>query len=1599
MNKKSAIVIFIGCLLILTNFSIVTSAVTVSTNINKNPQKTIEKIDPTSIKNENVTSPETYKVVPTTQEKSAPPLEENKVTITKQNEKNAVINKVPDGGGIVVQPGQHAIPGQQQAFLYVANAGGSYSGFVGQAIQFSGSSSYLPINGVTYSWDFNEDGIYEWSSTDSGVTTYTYAKPGNYLATFKVTKSDGKTYIDMASVDVSIDSNHLQPNNHLHPHGGCCYYGSVGKPILFDASQSTSTNSSLPITSYIWHFGDGTVGYGKKVYHTYNESIPYLVHLEIQDSAGNKRFDVLHADIGCKLSKYDDFLATSNQIVQNILSYITDSRLFFYLLDVKVITIFNGITNETTITDGFDEHYPKVIDAGNGAQIQINHISLFKYENLTISAFTGMASHTWNSTFSAQILSGISESDNFTILLEFSFGSWIASKLGIEEPKIQIGYTSKAGEEKPTTEFTISHRFRPYILERLGLYGNSQNNENEEYNQNEAATYTSNTQVYPSEQTQAYNDYEINPAPIENTGVQEIKSEQSLQAQAIQQTINGNPLGGTDFYPEQEVKFENIDVDHFSLVIAFENNANRTELNLSFDHFVDSTIKSKRFQDVGFNGYEQNNDTSLTLTISRYINNGKRATLGLIINPIHNFITQVNYAKDPNTEVRTLSFNIDNPPKNLVLFAESVSSWGDYKSNYLYLENIPHSLTFEILPKLDGYIIFNRKGNDTEFKIGIKNDLENPTVNIYLTHPATYDETKRVDWNLLSDPYKISFSSNTPGLKLTGEIKDINHQDQNIKLQATILDPFEVGVEWSFSQKYLKLQKSETTIDFNASYHKDSRNLIVNASRITGPGNIKFDFNNFDEQGSNIWINSSIERDISLHIYAEDLDFPAYFSADAAITKDLGGQMQIKWDRSKTVHLQTNIPLNISNLSLNVPGKFNLFTEEISFSRNGLSSFDIIKGDDALPKLELTAFSQNRGITIKNVSVSIGNWTGTLECIKLERYFKITLKPQTKEYEIDGYSLGPHSDKQLEVHNVTISYNHPTYGFKFGLGSFELEHNGSIKYDHSQAFPKFHIETSDLGSSSYLHIDNLYFRIGTAINFTLSSFHMDKPGTIYADINGSNSYKIETSNVAFDWSLDLQTTQYGHWQFNGNYNGSGKININEWNPGTSGQIYFYDIGGPLSHSFNISHNYIKIELAEMNLYTGSSYPKSIALEWSHQQLSKGWLNLTNAGVYGSISLVKITINPQNPIIIELGNCTIQQTTVTNPKTSISFDRTTNQKNLSISSNRLMNLALAKLTWDNGNKSLDLGNLALNPGNFKLILDTTNKIITVNNGMLSLNPTYTYEDADRKLSASLLFYSNDYSKTTTLKFIEENNKIIGLYLDTSNTQLLDGITFTSIRKNQDPTQITGRSITLSGFKANNFQIKRNTSSGKLDVSGKLDLVNQIIYSKLSDYQTNQWKSLTINLDVDYPIDGVGSIEFNTDPGFNEDITLSTTLAGGTNISATFNLTQHVYFGWAVNFSHIQGNITIDNDYAETPTMIFEISKDKQGYHPKWGFRIAAEYLRAEDYKLFWNFTGYDPSNWDLHHTGDIDFVSLSDLSIAWHSVWYDLLLNGGQPQPS
>ena len=333
---------------------------------------------------------------------------------------------------------------------FIANAGKPYYGTAGVPVQFDASGSF---GAVTYDWDFGDE------TTGTGKTPiHTYTESGEYYVTLTITNNAGSTLIDITPVYIS------QTGDHLKPYGKRSYSAEKYKTITFDASQSTSTDSNAPIVSYTWYFGDGDTATGQQVTHSYSISRVYLVVLEVTDSEGNKKQDVLHADIGRDLTKMDDFF-----ILSDLAEIFTAIDLYSYF-DVSIYTNYNGVEKNTPVRAG---SLPVSIDVNNDGSndISVGSIKLLKL-GVDRSQFNGILWFVFTTTLSkVSILSGgsISQSDEFTVCLQMSLNK--IPNLDLDEKRVRVGYYSAAGEEKPSGEFGVKHFFRPYLfLRSSGIY-------------------------------------------------------------------------------------------------------------------------------------------------------------------------------------------------------------------------------------------------------------------------------------------------------------------------------------------------------------------------------------------------------------------------------------------------------------------------------------------------------------------------------------------------------------------------------------------------------------------------------------------------------------------------------------------------------------------------------------------------------------------------------------------------------------------------------------------------------------------------------------------------------------------------------------------------------------------------------------------------------------------------------------------------------------------------------------------------------------------------------------------------------------------------
>lgn len=84
-----------------------------------------------------------------------------------------------------------------------ANAGRDFITYVDLPAEFRGYGTAPNDEIVRYEWDFDGDGVYDFQSAKTGITTYAYDSVGTYRAVLRVTDSQG--YIAKDSLKVIVD--------------------------------------------------------------------------------------------------------------------------------------------------------------------------------------------------------------------------------------------------------------------------------------------------------------------------------------------------------------------------------------------------------------------------------------------------------------------------------------------------------------------------------------------------------------------------------------------------------------------------------------------------------------------------------------------------------------------------------------------------------------------------------------------------------------------------------------------------------------------------------------------------------------------------------------------------------------------------------------------------------------------------------------------------------------------------------------------------------------------------------------------------------------------------------------------------------------------------------------------------------------------------------------------------------------------------------------------------------------------------------------------------------------------------------------------------
>ena len=163
----------------------------------------------------------------------------------------------------------------------------------------SGSDSDGSI--VLYEWDFDGDGVYEWSSATTGTTTYSYNVVGTYNAVFRVTDNEGDTSTAVAVTTVISAG----------PEGSPTAEGSAtpdsGPAPLTVSFDGMGIDPDGTIVLYEWDYeNDGVYDWSSSTTaatnHTYNDAGSVTAAFRVTDNDGKTGVDYLLIEVGLQVS-------------------------------------------------------------------------------------------------------------------------------------------------------------------------------------------------------------------------------------------------------------------------------------------------------------------------------------------------------------------------------------------------------------------------------------------------------------------------------------------------------------------------------------------------------------------------------------------------------------------------------------------------------------------------------------------------------------------------------------------------------------------------------------------------------------------------------------------------------------------------------------------------------------------------------------------------------------------------------------------------------------------------------------------------------------------------------------------------------------------------------------------------------------------------------------------------------------------------------------------------------------------------------------------------------------------------------------------------
>jgi len=174
-------------------------------------------------------------------------------------------------------------------FKPVADAGDDMTNYTGNKIAFNGKAYDTNQNGkiVFYAWDFDNNGQYDWTSSQCGNTTHAYKTVGDYTAKFTARDNDGFLGSDTRKIHIA------KREGNSPPIADAGKDQTVGKGAYVTLDGSKSWDPEGGDLSYLWtEVGSGVTGGSGNQKITIKPSLgQYTFRLTVTDVEGDSSID------------------------------------------------------------------------------------------------------------------------------------------------------------------------------------------------------------------------------------------------------------------------------------------------------------------------------------------------------------------------------------------------------------------------------------------------------------------------------------------------------------------------------------------------------------------------------------------------------------------------------------------------------------------------------------------------------------------------------------------------------------------------------------------------------------------------------------------------------------------------------------------------------------------------------------------------------------------------------------------------------------------------------------------------------------------------------------------------------------------------------------------------------------------------------------------------------------------------------------------------------------------------------------------------------------------------------------------------------------